>query len=139
MASAIYNGFKKGINDNIDWVNDNIKCILVTSNYIQNVDSHVYYSDIVDEVTGSGYTTGGIALPSTSISINTTDDLAEYRAGYITWNPADITALGAIIYKDTGISSTSLLISYSDFGVVKVSINGSFRVSWISNIVFKLA
>lgn len=140
MASVIYNGFKKKIMDgSIDLDTDTIKVALVTSTYTPNIDTHVFFSDITNEVSGTGYSAGGSALANKSVTQDNTNDLGYFDADDLSWTSSTITARGAVIYKSTGVSSTSPLIGYIDFSTDKVTSNGTFTITWASNGILSLA
>lgn len=111
---------------NIDLDTDTIKVALVTSSYTPDIDAHEFFDDITNEVSGSGYSAGGMALSNKSVSIDDTDDEGVFDADDPVWTSATITARGAILYKDTGDPSTSPLIGYLDFGSDKTSTAGDF-------------
>jgi hypothetical protein len=52
------------VNKEADWNSDTIKITLHTSSYTPNRDTHVYVSDLTNEVTGPGYSAGGATLAS---------------------------------------------------------------------------
>jgi len=140
MANLIYNSFKKDIGDGtVDWDTDTIRVALVTSTYTPNEDTHEFFDDITNEVVGTGYTADGEVLAGCAVTVDTTNDWAEYDATDVTWGSSTITARGAVVYKDTGTPSTSPLISYVDFGSDKVSSDGDFKIQWHGDGVFKLA
>lgn len=130
MASFIYNSFwddlAKGA---IDLDTDTIKCILTTSSYSENKDTHTKRSDVTNEVTGSGYTAGGVTTAVT-IAKNTTDDVITYTFAAATWSSSTITARKAVYYKSRGgASSADELIAINDFGTDVSSSGGTFTVS----------
>ena len=127
MANAMYNKVKGALgNGDIDWVNDTtIKVMLLTNSYTLNVD-HDFVNDVNSyEVSGTGYTAGGKAITSRSITIDNADDNAQYDAADVEWTTSTITAYKGVVYKDTGTASTSPLICYLDFGGSKESSNGA--------------
>jgi len=131
MPNLVYNTFKSSVlKGAIDFETDDISVVLVTSAYTPDVVNHVYYSDINNEVTGSGYTAGGETLQNGTVVTDNTDDEAVYDADNVTWSSSTLTARGAIIFKDTGSASTSLLIGYFDFGADKTSSNSNFTLRW---------
>ncbi|MHA1482068.1 MAG: hypothetical protein ACTSQA_01355 [Candidatus Heimdallarchaeaceae archaeon] len=131
MADVIYNDFKKNImNGNIDLDTDTIKVMLVTSSYTPDQDSHEFKDSVTNEVSGTGYTAGGVELTSKVVSADDTDNEGVFDAADVTWSSSTITARGAVIYKDTGTAATSPLICYLDFGADKSSSNGDFTISW---------
>ena len=138
MANVIYNSFKKAIGDGtVDWDTTVIKCALVTSTYTPDIDTHTDFSThITNEVTGStGYTAGGETLAGTAVTVDTTNDWAEYDATDVTWTTSTITARGAVVYASVGGD----LICYVDFGTDKISSAGDFKITWHADGVFKLA
>ena len=133
MASVIYNSAKRDLmNGAMDLDTDTIKVALVTSTYSPNIDTHAKFSDISNEVTGTGYTAGGATLGSPVVAIDTTNDRATFDAADSSWTTATITARGAVIYKSTGTASTSPLLGYIDFGSDKTSTAGTFTIQWNS-------
>lgn len=140
MASAVYNSAKqKLINGGIDLDSDTIKVALVTSSYTPNIDTHVFFSDVTNEVSGTGYTAGGATLASVTLNIDTTNDLVAFDAADVTWSTSTITARGAVIYKSTGTGSTSPLLAYVDFGADKTSTAGNFTIQWNASGIMTLA
>ena len=110
MASVVYNNYKEDcLNGNVDLTNDTIKVALVTSGYTVNIDTHAFFSDITNEVSGTGYTAGGETL-SVTVSQDNTDDEGVFDATDVTWASSVITARGAVVYKDTGNAATSNLL-----------------------------
>lgn len=110
----------------IDFLSDTIKCALCTASYTPNQTTHEWFSDITNEVSGTGYTAGGATLGSKTLSASslvTTLDAADPS-----WSSSTITARYAVFYKDTGTAGTSPLIAYADFGGNISSTNGTFTV-----------
>ena len=48
---------------NIDFLSDTIKVMLCTNAYTPAQDTHVFKSDVTNEVTGTGYTAASTSLP----------------------------------------------------------------------------
>jgi len=134
MVNVTYNSFKKKIQDgSIDLDTDTIKVALVTSSYTPDQDSHEFFDDVTNEVSGTGYTAGGATLASASVTQNNTDNRGVFDATDVEWTSSSITARGAVIYKSTGTASTSPLVGYVDFGADKTSSNGTFKIEWSSD------
>lgn len=128
---AIYNKFKfEALKGSIDLSTDTIKVALCTSSYTPNVDTHLFFDDITNEVVGTGYTAGGQTLTNPSVTQDDTDNEGVFDADNVTWTSSTITARYAIIYKDTGVAGTSPLIAYIDFGSDKSSSAGDFTIQW---------
>lgn len=58
--SFYLNGRKKCWDGSIDLDTDTLKVALTTSSYAYNLDTHVWFSDVTNEVTGTGYSAGGV-------------------------------------------------------------------------------
>jgi len=138
MASAVYNSFKRDImNGSIDLDTDTIKVALVTSSYTPDIDAHEDFADITNEVSGTGYTAGGETLTVT-VSVDNTDNEGVFDADNVTWSNSDITARGAVIYKDTGTPATSPLVCYIDFTEDKTSTDGDFTITWAAEGIINI-
>jgi hypothetical protein len=70
------------------------------------------------EITGTGYTAGGIAL--TGVTINTYDGTVYINFNNAVWNSASFTARGALIYN---VSKANRSIAVLDFGADKTCSN----------------
>ncbi len=139
MADVIYNSFKKQLLDaGIHFGTSDIKVMLVTSTYTPDADSHDFQNDVTNEVTGTGYTSGGTSLANGTVTQDNTDDEAVYDADDVVWGTSTITARGAVLYKNTGVGSTSPLIAYIDFGSDKVSSSGNFTIQWAAEGIINL-
>jgi hypothetical protein len=77
MPSKLYGNFlKQALNKEIDWDSDTIKVALLSSSYTPNQDTHDYFDDVSTyEVTGTGYTTGGITLASKTSTYDGTNNV----------------------------------------------------------------
>ena len=135
MANAIFNSFKRDIaNGSINLATDAVKIMLVGSAYTPNIDTHAKRSDVTNEVSGTGYTAGGIALVNKTVTMNTTSDKGVFDADDLTISNATITARGAVLYKARGgVSSADELIAYLDFGADITSTAGNFNIAFDAN------
>ena len=135
MANAIFNSFKRDIaNGSINLATDAVKMMLVGSAYTPNIDTHAKRSDVTNEVSGTGYTAGGIALVNKTVTMNTTSDKGVFDADDVTLPNATITARGAVLYKARGCaSSADELIAYLDFGADITSTAGNFNIAFDAN------
>jgi hypothetical protein len=128
----------KALNKEINWASDSIKVALVTSAYTPNQDTHVYWSDVTGEATGTGYTAGGTALTSKTNTYTGTTNVIALGAANVTWASSTITARYAVIYDSTGTSTTSALLGYVDFGADQSSSSGNFTITWDANGILKI-
>lgn len=136
MASVVYSSFKRDIaNGSIDLDTDTIKCALVTSTYSPSA-AHDKFDDITNEVSATGYTSGGATLAS--VTVATSGTLGVFDAADVTWANSSIVAHGAVLYKSTGTASTAPLIAYVDFGSDYTSSSGNFTITWNASGILNL-
>lgn len=139
MASKLYGSFlQKALNKEVDWDTDTIKVALTTSSYTPNQDTHDYFNDVTNEVSGTGYTAGGNTLASKTNTYDSGTNVITLDAADTTWSSSTITARYAVIYADTGTASTSPLIGYVDFGSDQSSSSGNFTITWDATGIVKI-
>lgn len=66
-------GESAGESSAVDYLSDTIKVALTTSSYAYNLDTHEFFSDVTNEITGAGYTAGGVTLGSKTITYTVAD------------------------------------------------------------------
>ena len=129
MASLIYNS---AIDDMargaIDFDTDSFKAMLVTSSYTPDKDTHDKRDDVTNEVSGTGYTAGGVTTACT-VTKDTANDKVTLQFAEVSWASSTITARALVIYKSTGTASTDNLVAYNDFGSDVSSTAGTFSVA----------
>jgi hypothetical protein len=130
VASIIYtSGLDDVFRALIDFDADTFKCLLVTSAYAPDKDTHTKRGDVTNEVVGVGYTAGGIAAGVT-VTKDTVNDRIDVTLGEVSWAAATITARGAVYYKSRGgAAGADELVAYIDFGTDVISTNGMFSLS----------
>lgn len=117
----------------INFATGSFKCMLVSAVPSEsNLDTWVNRSDVTTEVTGTGYTAGGVAVTATVSSVDTTNNRVSITFSNLSpgWTSSTITALAAIVYLSTGTSSTDKLVSMVDFGGSVASSSGNFSVTF---------
>lgn len=141
VTAFLYGSFPaKLANKEIDWDTDTVKVALCTSTYTPAQDTHDYFNDITNEVTGTGYTAGGATLASKTVNYTAGTNTTTFDAADVSWPSSTITARYAIIYVDTaGASSTDPLIGYVDFGENVSSSSGTFSITWDAAGIFTIA
>lgn len=136
MASTVYNNFKEQLlNGTFDLTNDTIKVALVTSSYTPNIDSHTAYSDLTNEVSGTGYSAGGATLGSQTVSQDNTNDRGVFDGADTSWTTSTITAHAAVLYDST---ASNLLMCYVDFGADYTTVAGTLAITWSSSGILYL-
>lgn len=74
----------------IDYLSDTIKAALTTSAYTPNLDTHEFFSDVTNEITGTGYSAGGVALSSKTIAYTAANSWGVSRANSTAYAVGDI-------------------------------------------------
>jgi hypothetical protein len=137
MPSLIYNScLDDTVKGSIDFDTDTFKMILVTSSYTA-AKTHAKRSDVTNEVSGTGYTTGGNAAAATATKDNT-NNREDITFAITSWTTATITARAGVIYKSRGgLASADELVAYVDFGADVTSTAGTFSVTISSPLRFQ--
>lgn len=108
-----------------DFSTDTFQMALYTANADLSASTTVYTA--TEEVTGTGYTAGGIAL--TGATVNTSGTTAYVDFASPTWDPAAFTCRGALIYN---ASKGNKAVAVLDFGADKTT-STQFTVTMPAN------
>ena len=97
-----------------------------------NFDAYDFRDDVANEVTGTGYTSGGVAATVTVGSVDTTNDRVAVTITDLTnaWTGSTISAVGGWLYKAVGTAGTDELVSFVDFGGTVTSTAGNYSVTF---------
>lgn len=132
MASGVYNRFKAGVmKKSYDMINDDIKVALLANTYNFNSDHNVFADVSSHEISGTGYTAGGVSLTNKTVTQNDTSDKGVFDADDVTWTNATITARYAVIYNNTLTNKD--LVGVVDFGGDVSVTNGNLTIQWNAN------
>lgn len=134
MADVIYDRALEHVaRGAIDFDTDTFKCMLVTSAYTEDKAAHDFRNDVTNEITGTGYTAGGVTVTAT-VSLDTTNHRLNVTFSPATWTGATLTARKAIIYKFRGgASSADEILMCRDFGSDISSTGGTYEVGPVAN------
>jgi hypothetical protein len=99
------------------------KIALYTS--LANLDNSTTSYTTSNEVSGTGYTTGGQTLTNIPPASDTSNNSAYISFNNVTWTSASFTCRGALIYNGT----TNAAVCVLDFGSDKTA-SGSFTVTF---------
>lgn len=122
----------------INWTSDTIKVALCTNAYTPNQDTHEFFSDVTNEVSGTGYSAGGAALTTKAKTYTGATNVIMLDADDAVWTTATLTARYAVIYKSTGTAGTSPIMGYVDFGADVSSTAASFTIVWDAAGIFTI-
>lgn len=130
MASIIYNSFLDDVfRGNIDCDTDTFYVLLVTSSYTEDKDAHDKRDDVTNEISGTGYTAGGVAATVT-VTKDTANDRIDVSLGSASWASSTITARKAVYYKRRGgAASADELVAVNDFGSDVITTAGTFTLN----------
>lgn len=135
---AVKSQFSTTAADRSDWVTDTQKCALTTAAYTPDQDVHDYWNDVTSEVTGTGYTAGGVALASKTLTYDSATNKIVLDAADPSWSAATISGIRkAVFYKDTGVAATSKLWCWHDFGADQAVSSGTFTILLDADGVFR--
>jgi len=97
-----------------------------------------FLSNVTTEIAaGAGYAAGGNAVVLTVAATDDVNNDVEISAAPVAWPTSTITALAALIYKNTGVAATSQVIGTIDFGGTVASTNDTFTVTATAPIKFQ--
>jgi hypothetical protein len=130
MPSLIFNSFFEDLaRGAIDLDTDTIRVMLVTSSYTEDKDAHTKRSDVTNEISGTGYTAGGVVVPITITKDNANDRL-NVTLGQVSWATATFTARKSVYFKARGgASSADELIAVNDFGSDVTATGATFTLN----------
>ena len=122
ISQAMCTSFKAEILDEQhDLAADTIKVALYTSSATLGAGTTAYSTS--NEISGTGYSAGGVALTSTTVATSSTS--AYFDADDPQWTSASFTANGALIYNSTnGDKAIAVLAFGGDFTVA----GGTFKI-----------
>jgi hypothetical protein len=109
------------------------KCALFTNSVTPNFSADTAYGVSpwnANEVSGTGYTSGGTVLTNTAVSESPTGTL-KWDADDVSWTTSTITnAKGALIYADALAGNNAILLV--NLGADYSTVAGTFLISWAS-------
>jgi len=120
VASIIYDSFLSDVFAGNCTTASTYKAMLVTSAYTEDRGAHSKRSSVTNEVTGTGYTAGGVSVTLTA-SLNTTTHILTLTIPTATWASSTITARKLIVYRSTGTAANDNLVACIDNAVDLVS------------------
>ena len=116
---------------------DTLKCSLHTSSMAPNQDTWRYKSDLTNEVTGTGYTAGGVTLTGVTLTYDGASNTLKLDSNDPAWASSTITAKFAVFYDATpSTDATRPLIAYVDLDGNISSTNSTFTVQLDANGIY---
>ena len=130
MANVVpYSFAQELLKGSHDFVNDTIKLALYSagSGAPYTTASTIYESSVSNQVSGTGYTTGGNTLGSPVVANQT--NVATLTFAQTQWTSATFGAAFGVIYNN---SASDKLVVVLDFGGTKSCSNGTFTITFPS-------
>ena len=130
MANVVpYSFAQELLKGSHDFINDTIKLALYEagSGTPYTTSSTIYESSVSNQVSGTGYTTGGNTLGSPVVANQT--NVATLTFAQTQWTSATFGAAYGVIYNDT---DGDKLVVVLDFGGTKSCSNGTFTITFPS-------
>lgn len=111
---------------------------LVTDSYTPNFDTHDTETDITNEVSGTGYTAGGAAFSSPTLTVSSGALVFDAADG--SWSSATISNIeGRVSYDDTPTSPVAdPLVLSTDFGSTYSVTSGTFTIQEHASGIFSI-
>lgn len=89
-----------------------LKAMLVGAGYTFDKHTHDFRADVTSEVTGTGYTAGGITLTGVAVAQDTANSRAEISAANADFGTLTVTGITQIVvYISTGSAATDRIVS----------------------------
>lgn len=137
MAQGTYNRFKYNLAKKlVDLSTDTIKVMLLNNTHTFDADHDVPGDINANEISGTGYTPGGVTLTGLTVTQDDANDLMKFDATDASWAGATFTAYHAALWDDT--VATDDLICSVDFGGAKSVTAGTFLIQWSTNGIVRL-
>mgnify|MGYP001614199395 CR=1 FL=1 len=147
MANFVYNYFKKAVmvgsfnmGATAGTFPMRLKMLIATNSYSPDIDAHSYRGSITGtlEISGSGYTAGGVEISSPNVQQNNTGEQGVLYATNLSITPITFSsALYGVIYGSSGLGIASdPLVCALDLGTDPASGNywavtaGTFNINF---------
>jgi hypothetical protein len=134
MASGIYERFKANVfNKIVDMEADTVNVMLLSGGHSFTATHNLYNQVTANQISGTGYTSGGVALASKTVTQAAT---TKWDATDSEWTSATFTAAHAVIYD---VTATNNLVASIDFGGDQSVSSGTFTIQWHADGIITLA
>lgn len=138
-ADFVSDVFTGTISVDLGAASDSLKIALYDTSYAQTVDdSNLVYSS-TNEVTGTNWSAGGVALATTALGFATITGGVKFDAVDVSVASTTIStaAFGCLIY-DTTVSNRGIVAVYFGNASGYTTNNGTFAITWDSSGIFTI-
>lgn len=139
MASGVYGPFLRDALGNVKAfalnASDTIKWQFVADAYTPDFNVHDEEADITNEVTGTGYTTGGEPLASPTFTI--ASGFALMDGTDVSLATTTLTAVRGVVGMDDTLAGDPLLWA-TTFGQDYSTVAGTFAITWSASGIWRI-
>ena len=139
MASGVYGPFLRDAINNAKAfalnASDVVKYEVVADAYTPNFDTHVTETDITNEVTGTGYTTGGETLGSPTFAI--ASGFATFDGTDVSLSTTTLANVRGVVLFDNTVAGLPLLAAVT-FGADYSTTAGTFAITWNASGIWRI-
>jgi hypothetical protein len=129
--SALLGQWNGLANSVFDLDTDTMKLSAHTNTYAPNQDTHDFFDDVTNEVTGTNYTAGGATLASPTVSRST--NTVTFDAVDVVWLQSGAGFSNGrkfVLYRSTGSAATSRLYSVVTADADVGNVTGDLTIAW---------
>ena len=114
MTGTAYGKFAMHLAQGVNLLTSQVKAMLVDDSYTLDIHNHEFTFDLgVAEVTGVGYTPGGIALTNRTLTYDPVLRSAKFDADDLAFGSVYVNDLAAVIvYIDQGSPQANILVAH---------------------------
>jgi hypothetical protein len=131
MATSftLYDSFTKKLQDGTfgNMLTAALKIAILSSSYAPNKKTHANYTDLTNEVTGAGYTAGGMALSTPTLTLDNVGHQTFFGSATVTWATVTFTNGRYAAIYDTAAGD---LVGWVDFGSNQSPVAAPFPITW---------
>lgn len=139
MASGVFGPFIRDAITNTKAfalnASDTVKFEFVSDTHTPNFDTHDEEADITNEVTGTGYTTGGEALASPTFGISS--GFATFDATDVSLSTTTLADVRGVVTFDDTLTGDPLLHAVT-FGADYSTTAGTFAITWNASGIWRI-
>ena len=128
----------KGLINDLSDAGTDIKAALLADTYTPDQVNDDNWGDVsAEEISGTGYSAGGQSL--TTKAVTDSAGVCSFDADDVVWASSTLSAQYVVIYDNTpAADADKKLIGYIDYGEVKQSTGGDWKVEFSSSGIWTL-
>ena len=128
VSFGYHTAMRDALTGAIDFDTDTFKVMLLGSGYTGD-KNHSKRSNLTNEVTGAGYTAGGMTIVPT-VTLDAANNRTTITFPAVEWPASRVTARYAVYYKSRGGAATAdELVCLDDFGADVATSNTTFKLA----------